>query len=167
MKENTTIYSNNVLDSRFEELFLSKCKFVEEKYNNYDLKKLCYKDVCLMGSFLINLKPKSHVRKYKKIILKYLDFYIDFDKPLNQEKRIIQENIRDYLMKISKFLEKYDFNNSTVYNLSIVLVMIFEIFVICVISRVFYIFPYFTILSYFYYNKKKRNLRNKGKLLNL
>ena len=167
MVEDNRIYSYNVLDSNFDELFFSKCKFLEKKYNEIDLKKLCYKDVLLMGDFLINLKPKSHAREHKKTMLKYLDFYIDYNKPLSFNKKLIHKNVRDYLMKISKFLEKYDFTNAVVYNIILVVVTFVELLIIYILSMTYYMFPYFSIFLFFYFLNSKNNLRKKGKLLDL
>ena len=166
MTENK-IYSNNVLDHDYESLFKNKCSLIKEKYSENDLELISYETLLIMGKFLINVKPLSQSREYKKCILKYLDIYIEFNKPLTENKKLVYQNSKEYLYKVGSYLLKFGFSFKSTYKFIMISIIMIELILMYFFKSKFYFLPYFSITIYSYLLLSQYKKKKKGKLIEL
>ena len=120
-----------------------------------------------MGNFLNTVKPISHTRKYKKTLLKYADIYVELNKDKLKNKKLIHENTNTYLLRISKYLEKFGFRNKGLWSPFIFILVIIEILIIVLFRTTSYIIPFVSIVLFYYANKSERKALKKGRLVDL
>lgn len=161
------IYSSEVLDTQYEQLLKERLDFLKENYSKEELQLISFDDLSLMGNFLSTVKPISHTRKHKKTLLKYADIYVELNKDKLKNKKLVHQNTNTYLLRVSKYLEKFGFRNKGLWSPFIFVLIIIEVLIILLFRTTSYVVPCVSIILFYYANKSEKRALKKGKLLDL
>jgi hypothetical protein len=159
------IYSSEVLDTQYEVLLKERLDFLKKKYTERELRLISFEDLSLMGDFLSTVKPISHTRKHKKTLLKYADIYVEMNKDKLKNKKFVLFNTRDYLLEISKYLEKFDFKYKNTWTIIVQILLLIEVVVFLFFQRSSYILPIITVIVFCRAKLSEHKAQKEGKLL--